>query len=297
MVLPDIAGHDVARLGGAAARHVLAGRHDADHVERQLQSSRSRVKAPNTAAAPHMSNFISSMPGGGLSEMPPVSKVMPLPTRHRRRFAALAAAILEHDHVRRLLGAVGDRQEDPIFSRRHSASFSTLTRILVPRAQRRAAPARDSLACRHWRAVGEIAHQAHAGKDALAVLDAALGIAAIAASGDRDAELRQRRLLALVRRLVVGDAVLRVRRDLDRDARHRVRVGIADAVEAEIADGILRAGRATTPSALASALRYCLRLKVLRPPRPTTTTRSTGAPAQFGEQHDVTGSCRAGRRA
>ncbi len=37
-------------------------------------------KVPSTLAAPHMSNFISSMPGPGLSEIPPVSKVMPLPT-------------------------------------------------------------------------------------------------------------------------------------------------------------------------------------------------------------------------
>ena len=36
--------------------------------------------APNTLAAPDMSNFISSMPGGCFSEMPPVSNVMPLPT-------------------------------------------------------------------------------------------------------------------------------------------------------------------------------------------------------------------------
>ena len=35
---------------------------------------------PNTLAAPHMSNFISSMASPGLSEMPPVSKVMPFPT-------------------------------------------------------------------------------------------------------------------------------------------------------------------------------------------------------------------------
>ena len=35
---------------------------------------------PSTLAAPHMSNFISSISGAGLSEMPPVSKVMPLPT-------------------------------------------------------------------------------------------------------------------------------------------------------------------------------------------------------------------------
>ena len=34
-----------------------------------------------TVAAPHMSNFISSMFKPGLREMPPVSKVMPLPTK------------------------------------------------------------------------------------------------------------------------------------------------------------------------------------------------------------------------
>ncbi len=37
--------------------------------------------APATAPAPPMSHFMSSMPGGGLSVMPPVSKVTPLPTR------------------------------------------------------------------------------------------------------------------------------------------------------------------------------------------------------------------------
>ncbi len=37
--------------------------------------------AAMTEAAPIMSNFISSMAPGSLSEMPPVSKVMPLPTR------------------------------------------------------------------------------------------------------------------------------------------------------------------------------------------------------------------------
>ena len=35
---------------------------------------------PMTLAAPHMSNFISSMLGPGLSEIPPVSNVTPLPT-------------------------------------------------------------------------------------------------------------------------------------------------------------------------------------------------------------------------
>ena len=43
-------------------------------------SSTAARNAPSTPAAPHMSNFISSMPAPGLSEMPPVSNVMPLPT-------------------------------------------------------------------------------------------------------------------------------------------------------------------------------------------------------------------------
>ena len=42
-------------------------------------SSATLAIVPMTAAAPHMSNFISSIFGGGFSEMPPVSNVMPLP--------------------------------------------------------------------------------------------------------------------------------------------------------------------------------------------------------------------------
>ena len=43
-------------------------------------SSPKARNAPSTLAAPHMSNFISSISGAGLIEIPPVSKVMPLPT-------------------------------------------------------------------------------------------------------------------------------------------------------------------------------------------------------------------------
>ncbi|MCY1452223.1 hypothetical protein D9M71_691320 [compost metagenome] len=43
-------------------------------------SSSTARKVPSTLAAPHMSNFISSMPRPGFRLMPPVSKVMPLPT-------------------------------------------------------------------------------------------------------------------------------------------------------------------------------------------------------------------------
>ena len=44
------------------------------------RSCAAKLTAAATAAAPLMSNFISSMPGGSLSEMPPLSKVTPLPT-------------------------------------------------------------------------------------------------------------------------------------------------------------------------------------------------------------------------
>ena len=43
-------------------------------------SSASARNTPSTLAAPHMSYFISSISADGLMEMPPVSKVMPLPT-------------------------------------------------------------------------------------------------------------------------------------------------------------------------------------------------------------------------
>jgi len=47
-----------------------------------LRSAIARM-AQMTAAPPAMSSFIRSIPSAGLMEMPPVSKVMPLPTRPR----------------------------------------------------------------------------------------------------------------------------------------------------------------------------------------------------------------------
>ena len=50
--------------------------------------------APITAAAPDMSAFISSMLAAGLMEMPPVSKVMPLPTRATCEVAPRGAYVM-----------------------------------------------------------------------------------------------------------------------------------------------------------------------------------------------------------
>ena len=48
------------------------------------------IVAPITDAAPHMSNFISSIAGGGFKEIPPVSKVIPLPISMTGAWFALA---------------------------------------------------------------------------------------------------------------------------------------------------------------------------------------------------------------
>src|SRR5260370_986889 len=48
---------------------------------------------PSTLPAPDMSNFISSISPAGLSEMPPVSKVMPLPIRARSGARVFAAPL------------------------------------------------------------------------------------------------------------------------------------------------------------------------------------------------------------
>ena len=54
-----------------------------------VSSAAARI-APSTVAAPLMSNFISSMAGGLFEEIPPESKVIPLPTRQIGALALLA---------------------------------------------------------------------------------------------------------------------------------------------------------------------------------------------------------------
>ena len=90
-------------------------------------SSATAFIVPMTQAAPLMSNFISSMVGGSLSEMPPVSKVMPLPTSTTG--APLARAGLCSMTMKRggsSLPCVTARKQ-PIFSRLISARPSTFT--------------------------------------------------------------------------------------------------------------------------------------------------------------------------
>ena len=84
-------GHDVARPLGAAARHILHAGDEGRHRSGGFNWAMARM-APIMAAPPAISYFIFSMPSEGLMEMPPVSKVTPLPTSPRwRRLSGFAA--------------------------------------------------------------------------------------------------------------------------------------------------------------------------------------------------------------
>ena len=73
--------------------------------------------APIMVAPPAMSYFIFSMPSAGLIEMPPVSKVIPFPTRPRDWFLGRTGRlVIHHDERGRLVGTLGHAPEAPIFN-------------------------------------------------------------------------------------------------------------------------------------------------------------------------------------
>ena len=68
--------------------------------------------APIIAAPPAMSYFIFSMLSAGLMEMPPVSKVMPLPTKPEHRAVRHPCRLIaQNDQRRRLLRSLRDAPE------------------------------------------------------------------------------------------------------------------------------------------------------------------------------------------
>ena len=67
--------------------------------------------AANTAAAPLMSLFIAPMFSAGLIDIPPLSNVIPLPTRAIGSFSWPGRQVLDHDQGGRLGAAAGHAQE------------------------------------------------------------------------------------------------------------------------------------------------------------------------------------------
>ena len=158
------------------------------------------LNAPKTEAAPDMSNFISSMPGGCLSEMPPVSKVMPLPT------SATGASPFVPPAYSSTMSRAGS-SEPRVTERnepmpRRLISRSSRTRTLTDLcAFASVAGGLGEIARRAdvGRQVGEVLHAGDAGRNADAVPDAALRGGEVRVRHD-DAEARELRPRGLLRR-------------------------------------------------------------------------------------------------
>ena len=82
---------------------------------------------PSTLPAPHMSYFISSISAPGLSEMPPVSKVTPLPTSTTGFCFFGPPLMLDHDELRRLALPSATDSSEPMPSFSMSLRSSTVT--------------------------------------------------------------------------------------------------------------------------------------------------------------------------
>ena len=105
--------------------------------------SRQAASTASTIAEPDMSVFMASMPSAGLMSSPPVSKVMPLPTRTTRGVFAVAPSGSQSSWTSR--GGVAEpaptASRPPKPSRRRSASDQTRTSSPLRRASVRACAA------------------------------------------------------------------------------------------------------------------------------------------------------------
>ena len=129
-------GDDVARALGVAVGHVLDQAADADDVGLGLAQASAFI-APTTAPAPPMSHFIASMPCAGLIEMPPVSKVTPLPTNATGASPSLAAVPAQDQQPRLADRALRDAEQRAHAELRHRRAVEHLDlEAECPRARR-----------------------------------------------------------------------------------------------------------------------------------------------------------------
>ena len=148
---------DVAGLDGPAAGHVLDRADQSDDAHRQPQPARPGTGSAMTAAAPLMSNFISSMPGGSLSEMPPVSKVTPLPTSttgglsdFSERVPARCSSTMKRGGCALPCDTAEQASHLFLLDRRLVQNLDAQRRVLL--GKRPCLVRQVTSACRHWRA-------------------------------------------------------------------------------------------------------------------------------------------------
>ena len=165
-----------------------------------LSSAMARI-APITAAPPAMSSFIRSMPSAGLIEMPPVSKVMPLPTRPSTGAAGAPGGSWRSTIMRG--GSALPRatpSSRPICSRAISSSSRTSTCSPALAADGRAALGEDRRRQHVRRLVAEVAREVARLAEDPAALDRRFerGVVALPRDDQRLLERRRAALAALV---------------------------------------------------------------------------------------------------
>ena len=282
-VWPDMRGDDVAGLGGAAAGHVLAGRDDADHVDRRASCRRARGTCRARCAAPrhvelhlvHLARRLERDAAGVEGDALADQHDRLLALRPRRCSAARSAWAAGASRC-----ATASSAPMPSFSM--SLRSSTSTSSLNSRAS-------------FSRLVGEVGGRADVGRQVAEVLASVVPSAVATASCSACVELglgaeRQHHAAAsagarrLLLRLELVEAVERVAH-----AEHRVAHVPAQRPRRRPS---CRPGRAPRPSRRAPSARWRRRA-----PRRGTRLRRLGFLAQPDQQHALGGDARQARAA
>ena len=210
---PGGAGDDVARLDGAAVGHVLAGGHEADDVERQVELGHGLHGADDAGRAAHVELHLvhgrrvferdaAGVEGDALADQ-----------HHGRAFGA-RVAVLDDEEAGRLFAALGDGEEAAHLlaldlgqaEHLHAQGFVGLGEVLRGLAE---VGGRAHVAGQ----VGEVAHERGARGERGALREAFLdGLRGLGGRDDHHARQRMRaRLLAA---LEIVDAIQRVAGEL-----------------------------------------------------------------------------------
>ena len=110
--LPRQARHHVARLDGAAARHVLARRHDADEVELRREFGHGAQRAEHARRTAHVELHLVHL-GARLDRDAATVEGDALADQHHRRLALRRTPVVGDDEARRLVRAPRHGQEGP----------------------------------------------------------------------------------------------------------------------------------------------------------------------------------------
>ena len=174
MVWPDMLVTTSPGLTARAARHVLAGRDQADDVELRLQLGDGAQRAEHAGGAAHVELHLVHL-GAGLERDAAGVEGDALADQHHRRLALGRAVVAQHDEARRLVRALRHREE-----RAHAELLDLLAvEHLDLEAERLAEllrPARRGSVGVQWLPgrLRALARQRHAGRDRGAALQALL---------------------------------------------------------------------------------------------------------------------------